>query len=222
MSKHNKLLKDIRDEARLTRGYTGRDAFDERVIQAMGAVPRHEFVGMEMRHFAYDNGPLPIGCGQTISQPYIVALMTDLLDPEADDVILEVGMGSGYQAAVLAELVEQVYSVEIIRELWDQANQRLRKLGYDNVESRFGDGYLGLEEFAPYDGILVTAAAPHIPPPLIKQLKPGARLIIPIGNPHMSQELIMVTKDEKGDTVQKDVLPVAFVPLTGNALAGVN
>ncbi len=214
LSRHDKLLRDIREEVRYTRRYTGRDAFDERVMKAMEAVPRHEFVIPGMQRLAYDNGPLPIGHGQTISQPYIVALMTDLLDPEPNDVILEIGTGSGYQAAVLAELVEQVYSVEIIPELWEQATECLHNLGYDNVETRFGDGYQGLEEFAPYDGILVTAAAPHIPPLLIEQLKPGAKLVIPVGYPHLSQELILVSKDVEGNVARKDVLPVAFVPLT--------
>ncbi len=214
LSQQEKLVRDIREEVGFTRRYTGRGAFHERVMEAMETVPRHEFVIPAMRRFAYDNGPLPIGHGQTISQPYIVALMTDLLDPEPEDVILEVGTGSGYQAAVLAELVGQVYSLEIIRELWEQTSVCLCDLGYDNVDARLGDGYHGLEEFAPYDGILVTAAAPRIPPPLIDQLKPGAKLVIPVGYPHLSQELVLVTKDEEGKVVRKDVLPVAFVPLT--------
>jgi len=170
----------------------------------------------ELAYLAYANGPVAIGYGQTISQPYIVALMTDLLKTNADDVVLEVGTGSGYQAAVLAQLVKQVYSVEIVAALAQEAKARLHRLGYANVAVRSGDGYGGWNEHAPFDGIVVTAAAPSIPSPLIEQLKPGGRLVIPLGAPHARQILTVVSKDEKGATVEQELLPVAFVPLTGN------
>jgi protein-L-isoaspartate(D-aspartate) O-methyltransferase len=211
-----RMLRDIEREVRLTRDLTGREHFAPRVTAAIARVPRDAFVGADVRAFAYENGPLPIGHGQTISQPYIVALMTDLLDPEADDVILEVGTGSGYQAAVLAELVSRVYTVEIIGALSTLAVDRLEALGYRNVEARVGDGYHGWPEHAPYDGIVVTAAAPHIPPPLVEQLKPGARLVIPVGEPHFSQQLVLVEKATDGSVSDQVILPVAFVPLTGS------
>lgn len=209
------MLKDIEAEARYTRDLIGKDALDARVMQAMAAVPRHLFVPDESRAVAYHNGPLPIGCGQTISQPYIVALMTDLLDPHPGDIMLEIGTGSGYQAAVLAQLVKHVYSIEVIPALATEAAQRLQRLGVRNVDVRQGDGYHGWPEHAPFDGIVVTAAAPHIPPPLIEQLKPGARLVIPVGPPHAYQELIVVEKDAQGVVSTRTVLGVAFVPLTG-------
>lgn len=215
MSQQDKMLRDIRAEVKYTRRYIGKDAFDPRVMKAMEAVSRHEFVDSGVRAYAYDNGPLPIGYGQTISQPYIVALMTDLLDPDPDDVMLEVGTGCGYQAAVLATLVQKVYSVEIIKELSEQSATRLRRLGYANVVTRVGDGYHGWEEHAPYDGIVVTAAAPYVPPALVAQLKPGARLVIPVGPSHFSQVLELIEKDQDGKVSTRDVLPVAFVPLTG-------
>ena len=164
---------------------------------------------------AYYNGPLPIGHGQTISQPYIVALMTDILEPEADDIILEVGTGSGYQAAVLSQLVSQVYTLEIIEPLYLRAAGLLQRVGYLNIECHTGNGYLGLPEHAPYDGIIVTAAAPSIPKPLVDQLKVGARLVIPIGPPHSHQELVLLEKSESGEIKTQDVLGVAFVPMTG-------
>ena len=184
-------------------------------MRAMRQVPRHEFVPPDMLELAYRNGPLAIGCGQTISQPYIVALMTDLLNIGEDSVVLEVGTGSGYQSAVLAQIAKQVYSLEIIAELADQAVRRLRRLGYANVHVRTGDGYYGWSEYAPFDGIIVTAAAVEVPTPLIEQLKPGARLVIPVGAPYMAQELCIVTKDPTGGISQRDVLGVAFVPMTG-------
>ncbi len=214
MSQQEKMLKDIRAEAKYTRHFVGKDAFEPRVMEAMGRVPRQEFVESDMRMFAFDNGPLPIGYGQTISQPYIVALMTDLLEPEAGDVMLEVGTGSGYQAAVLAQVVEKVYSIEVVEPLAIRAKSRLARLGYDNVETRWGDGYLGWEEHAPYDGIVVTAAAAHVPPMLVEQLKPGARLVIPVGLPHLSQTLQVIEKDDTGTVRSRDILSVAFVPLT--------
>ncbi|MGQ9686020.1 MAG: protein-L-isoaspartate(D-aspartate) O-methyltransferase [Thiobacillaceae bacterium] len=216
MNDRETMLQDILWEVEVTRRYIGKDALDARVMQAMAEVPRERFVPEEMRALAFRNGPVPIGHGQTISQPYIVALMTDLLAPEPDDVILEIGTGSGYQAAVLSRLVRKVYSLEIITALAAEARRRLAELGYDNVEVLAADGYHGLPEHAPYDGIIVTAAAPHVPPPLIDQLKPGARLVIPVGRPGWSQELKMLEKAADGQVHEKDVLGVAFVPLTGS------
>ena len=213
-SQRDKMLKDIRAEAKYTRHFVGKDAFEPRVMEAMASVPRQEFVERDMQAFAFDNGPLPIGYGQTISQPYIVALMTDLLEPQGTDVVLEVGTGSGYQAAILAQLVSKVYSVEIVEPLAARAKARLERLGCSNVESRVGDGYLGWEEHAPYDGIIVTAAAAHVPPMLVEQLKPGARLVIPVGRPQLSQTLQVIEKDDTGKVRSRDILSVAFVPLT--------
>jgi protein-L-isoaspartate(D-aspartate) O-methyltransferase len=181
----------------------------------MASVPREEFVLPAYRHRAYDNTPLPIEAGQTISQPLIVALMTDLLETRPGDVILEVGTGSGYQAAVLAGLVEQVYGVEIVPELAAGAARVLARLGYDNVFVRQGDGYEGWPELAPFDGIIVTAAAPEIPPPLLEQLKPGGRLVIPVGTEYGEQDLLLVELGEDGEIRERSVLPVRFVPLTG-------
>ncbi|MFZ2852801.1 MAG: protein-L-isoaspartate(D-aspartate) O-methyltransferase [Rhodocyclaceae bacterium] len=209
------LLDEIRAVVRETRGYTGRPALDERVMDALRQVPRHAFVPDELQDCAYINDPLPIGCGQTISQPYIVALMTDLIEPRASDVVLEVGTGSGYQSAVLAELVGRVYTLEIVDELAEAARQRLQRLGYDNVEVRCGDGCAGWPEHAPFDAIIVTAGATGIPPALIEQLKPGGTLVIPVGVRYFGQMLTRVDKDEKGRVREKAVLPVAFVPLIG-------
>lgn len=181
----------------------------------MREVPRDRFVPPERAPFAYDNGALSIGCGQTISQPFIVALMADLLNPRKDSVILEIGAGSGYQAAVLSRLAAQVYTVEIIPELGEQAAARLEKLGCRNVEVRVGDGYFGWPEHAPYDGVIVTAAAPYFPEALIEQLKPGGRMVIPVGLPYCHQELMVVDKHAQGEIETCSVLPVAFVPLTG-------
>ena len=211
-----RLLRDIRSEVAFTRHMIGMEDFDERTYSAITSVPRHEFIPEELRYRAYDNGPVPIGNGQTISQPYIVALMTELLRPSKGDIILEVGTGSGYQAAVLSLLVKKVYSTEIIQRLADTARKRLKRLGYLNVEVDATDGYYGWPEHAPYDGIIVTAAASHIPKPLLEQLKPGGRLVIPIGLPYQYQELMLVEKDEKGDIKTRTILGVAFVPLTGD------
>jgi protein-L-isoaspartate(D-aspartate) O-methyltransferase len=208
-----RMLADIEMEISITRHLIGRDTFNARVMQAMRAVPRAEFVPEHMKHFAFDNGPLPIGHNQTISQPYIVALMTDLLEPDPDDVILEIGTGSGYQAAVLSRLVKKVYSLEIIPELSQAAQTTLKRLRYDNVETRVGNGYQGWPEHAPYDGIIVTAAAAHVPPALIAQLKPGGRLVIPVGMPYFHQELLLVEKDAEGKTSTQNILGVAFVPM---------
>jgi protein-L-isoaspartate(D-aspartate) O-methyltransferase len=209
------MLAAIRESVRSSASYTGRHTLSERVMAAMAGVPREEFVLPAYRHRAYDNTPLPIEAGQTISQPLIVALMTELLDTRPGDVILEVGTGSGYQAAVLAGLVEQVYGIEIVPELAAGAARVLARLGYDNVYVREGDGYAGWPELAPFDGIIVTAAAPEIPPPLLDQLKPGGRLVIPVGAAHGEQDLLLVEMGEDGEVRERSVLPVRFVPLTG-------
>ncbi|MFZ2171369.1 MAG: protein-L-isoaspartate(D-aspartate) O-methyltransferase [Methylococcaceae bacterium] len=209
------MLNDIEMEVHLTRHLIGKNSLNGRVMAAMKKVPRHEFLPADLRYCAYDNGPAPIGSGQTISQPYIVALMSDLLNTKASDIILEIGTGSGYQAAILCQLVQQVYSVEIIEDLAKMACKRLNKLGYNNVEVRNGDGYFGWPEHAPYDGVIVTAAAPHIPQPLIDQLRTGARLVIPVGLPYSYQELMVVEKGVNGEIETRKVLGVSFVPLTG-------
>ncbi len=214
MSKKQKhMLDTIRQEAKFTASYTGRETFDERVMQAMQAVDREAFVFVSDKDLAFEDSPLPIGYGQTISQPYMVALMTDLVDVTTEDVVLEIGTGSGYQAAVLSRLVRQVFTIEKIPELAESARQRLKALGYDNVEVRSGSGYHGWKEKAPFDAIIVTAAATHIPQSLVDQLKPGARMVIPIGLPYMHQELMLVTKGKSGTTHTDSVLGVSFVPL---------
>lgn len=213
------MLREIEEEVRYTRTLIGRDALAPQVMAAMAAVPRHRFVPADEQAFAYVNGPLPIGWGQTISQPYIVALMTDLLGCGAGDRVLEVGTGSGYQAAVLSRLVDQVYSLEIVPQLAAAAAERLLNLGYANVTVRLGDGHRGWPEQAPFDGILVTAAAPAIPPALIEQLRPGARLVIPVGQAYGHQELVTLDKAADGALSLSKVLDVAFVPLTGGAAA---
>jgi len=190
---------------------------DGRVLDAMRAVPRHEFVPTPERAHAYDDRPLPIGHGQTISQPYIVALMTDLLAVEPGDAVFELGTGSGYQAAVLAALGARVHTVEIVAPLAEAAAERLARLGYGGVAVRAGDGYDGWPERAPFDGIVVTAAATHVPPPLVRQLRPGGRMIIPVGPAFMVQQLLLVEKDADGTVRTRALLPVAFVPLTGGA-----
>lgn len=210
------LLEEIREEVRSTCRLTGRAVLAARVIEALRRVPRHAFVPDDMQWAAYQNTALPIGYRQTISQPYIVALMTDLIEPQAEDVILEVGTGSGYQAAVLSQLVRQVYSLEIIDELAVQARDRLQRLGFTNVEVGLGNGHFGWPEHAPYDSIIVTAAAPCIPTALINQLKPGGVLVIPVGNRYLGQDLKVIRKDEAGRVEERSVLPVIFVPLTGD------
>ncbi|TKB27388.1 protein-L-isoaspartate(D-aspartate) O-methyltransferase [Desulfopila sp. IMCC35006] len=211
----NALLRKIEADCRNTSRYTGIEVFQAKVMQAIASVPREEFVPDHLKPYAYDNNPLPIGEGQTISQPYIVALMTDLLCPNKDQIILEAGTGSGYQAAVLSLLVKKVYSLEIVPSLAQKAKQLLWDLGYHNVEIRQGDASLGWQHHAPFDGIIVTAAAEQIPPALIEQLRPGGRLVIPVGYPHMTQELLLVEKDAAGGITQRNILPVAFVPFTG-------
>ncbi|HNQ04416.1 MAG TPA: protein-L-isoaspartate(D-aspartate) O-methyltransferase [Thiobacillaceae bacterium] len=210
-----RLLDEIRADVRQTAYLTGRAVLEARVVEALRRVPRHAFVPEELELSAYANHPLPIGHGQTISQPYIVALMTDLVRPRPDHVMLEVGTGSGYQAAVLAGLVKQVYSVEIVEALARQARERLSRLGYGNVEVRVGDGHDGWPEHAPYDGILVTAAAESVPPALMDQLRPGGNLVIPVGRPGSVQQLRVIHKQADGGIHTEDLLPVAFVPLTG-------
>jgi protein-L-isoaspartate(D-aspartate) O-methyltransferase len=210
-----RLLKEIAAEAQSTAGFTGIAAFAPRVLAALGAVPRHEFVPAEERVSAYLDLPLPIGHGQTISQPYIVALMTDLLELKAGDKVLEVGAGSGYQAAVLARLVTHVHTVEIVPELARTCRERLARLGVANVDVHAGDGAAGLPDEAPFDAIMVTAAARRIPEALVEQLKPGRRMVIPVGEPGSTQELVLVAKDAQGQVSARGVLPVRFVPLTG-------
>jgi protein-L-isoaspartate(D-aspartate) O-methyltransferase len=190
------------------------------VLEAMRQVPRHRFVPVVQIPRAYGDYPLPIGYGQTISQPYIVGLMTEMLKLKPGEKVLEIGTGSGYQAAVLSELTPHVFTIEIVEELAQQAEKRLTELGYKTIEVRQGDGYTGWEEHAPFDGIIVTAAARHIPPPLLKQLKPGGRMSIPVGGVFEVQSLLLVRKDEEGALTTESVLPVRFVPLTGRVLEG--
>ena len=210
-----RLVEQVSEDVIRTRAYTGKGALDERVMRVLGMVGRHRFVPPNLHSQAYENRPLPIGYGQTISQPYIVALMTDLLSPQAGDVVLEIGTGSGYQAAILSRLVGQVYSIEIIPELAVSASERLQRLGFGNVEVKNADGYYGWQEHAPFDAIIVTAAISHIPPPLVQQLKPGGVLMIPVGPVFQVQQLSMVRKDTDGEITTRQVLPVRFVPFTG-------
>jgi protein-L-isoaspartate(D-aspartate) O-methyltransferase len=209
------MVETIAEDVRETSLYLDKEALEPRIMKALGKVPRHAFVPPSEQPYAYENRPLPIGHGQTISQPYIVAIMTDLLKPQPDDRVLEIGTGSGYQAAVLAELVKEVYSIEIIGELAEQAQKRLQQLGYGNAMIDIGDGYYGWQEYAPFDAIVVTAAASHIPPPLIRQLKRGGRMVIPVGSRFMVQQLLLVEKDFDGKLTTRQILPVMFVPLTG-------
>ena len=192
----------------------GKSAFDERVMTAMRKVPRHEFVPIEVQHYAYANIPLPIGFEKTISQPFIVALMTDLLDIRADDSVLEIGTGLGYQAAILAQLARKVYSVEIIEELGQQAKQRLRQQGCSNVGLKIADGYHGWSEHAPFDKVIVTAAPDLLPPPLIHQLKAGGKMVIPAGLPN-TQQLFLAEKLTNGRMTMKEILSVRFSQLEG-------
>lgn len=205
------MVETVREYASLA----GEPGIDERVLRVLATVPRHEFVPPAQTRHAYENRPLPIGAGQTISQPYIVALMTDLVAPRADHVVLEIGTGSGYQAAVLSHLVEHVYTIEIIEQLSDQASARFDRLGYDNVTTRLADGYFGWEEHAPYDAIVVTAAASHVPRPLIDQLRPGGFMVIPVGERFATQQLLLIGKSADGGIVTRQIATVRFVPLTG-------
>jgi len=192
----------------------GKAALDQRVLQAMGKVLRHEFVPIELQPYAYANVPLPIGFDKTISQPFIVALMTDLLDLRPEDAVLEIGTGLGYQAAILAELAGKVFSIEVIEELAQHARRRLSRQGYINIELRIANGYYGWVEHAPFDKVIVTAAPDLIPPPLLQQLKPGGKMVIPAGLPE-SQQLLLVEKDDSGRTRTKEILPVRFSQLEG-------
>ncbi len=209
------MIRAVAETTEETAGWIGKTELAPEVMAAMGRVPRHLFVPPDLQDMGYLNRPLPIGYGQTISQPYIVALMTDLLEPEPGDVAFELGTGSSYQAAILAELVAEVYTVEIVQPLAESAAERLAALGYDNVTVRAGDGYHGWPEQAPFDIIVVTAAASHVPPPLIAQLKRGGRMVIPVGSAFLTQHLLLVEKGEDGSVTSRQILPVIFVPLTG-------
>ena len=208
----SEMVAEIADHVRETASQIGREALNDRVMDAVGRVPRHEFVPVELRGFAYVNSPLPIGCGKTISQPYINALMTDLLDVRRDHTVLEVGTGLGYQAALLAQLAARVYSVEIIEELASGARSRLGALGYDNIDLRHGDGSRGWAEQGPFDRILVSAAPDLVPPLLLAQLKPGGRMVVPAGIED-AQELLVVDKSEEGKVTMKPVIAVRFSTL---------
>jgi protein-L-isoaspartate(D-aspartate) O-methyltransferase len=190
---------------------------DPNVLAAMQAVPRHNFVPQDLFSVAYADRPLPIGEGQTISQPYVVALMTEILELAKDHRVLEIGTGSGYQAAVLAQVVNAVYSIEIKEKLYQRASKTLKSLGYNNIKTRHGDGYFGWPQAAPFDAVMITAAIDHIPPPLLKQLKEGGRLALPLGNPFSYQNLVLVTK-QGDDLIVKQITGVLFVPMTGYAL----
>jgi protein-L-isoaspartate(D-aspartate) O-methyltransferase len=214
------MITDIESEVEYTHSLTGRKALNPRVMAVMGQVPREKFVPHEMYDAAYDNGPLPIGHGQTISQPYIVALMTDLLQLEPGDRVLEIGTGSGYQTAILSCLAKAVYTVERIPELGEVAAGKLAALNYTNIHYRIGNGYEGWPEHAPYDAIIVTAAAPDVPRALIDQLKPGGHLVIPVGRQYMPQELMLIEKDTQNIIHSRGILGVAFVPLQDSLQTG--
>jgi protein-L-isoaspartate(D-aspartate) O-methyltransferase len=208
------MVRTIERHARSTSDIVGEDGFTPRVLEAMRTVKRHLFVPEHRRSLAYDDRPVEIGYGQTISQPFIVALMTHLLEPESDHVVLEIGTGSGYQAAVLSPLVRKVCTIEVITELGEAAAERLTALGYANVETKIADGYHGWPECGPFDGIVVTAAADHVPPPLVDQLKPGGRMVIPVGGMFATQHLTLVEKTGLGEVRTRQLLPVRFVPFT--------
>jgi protein-L-isoaspartate(D-aspartate) O-methyltransferase len=213
MAREN-LLREIEADMRATVRETGLSTLSDPVRRAMASVPRERFVPPHFAAAAYENRPLPIGEGQTISQPFIVALMTELLQPKSNHVVLEVGTGSGYQAAVLAECVAKVYSIEIVAALAQRARVALDAAGYRNVETRIGDGYLGWPEAAPFDGIVVTAAPDHVPPRLVEQLKPGGRLVIPVGPHRWTQELLVIEAGRDGRALTRRTIAVRFVPLT--------
>lgn len=216
LHERRRLVAEIEREVRETRRWLGKNTLDERVIEALLTVPRHEFVPSYLRPMAYANSPLPIGHSQTISQPYIIAVMTDLLAVPDDGRVLEVGTGCGYQAAILAKVCASVYSIEIVEPLGRDAKARLERLGFDNVHVRIGDGYAGWPEKSPFDAIIVTAAAPDVPPPLLEQLGPGGRMIIPVESVTGAQQLVLIEKNIDGAVHSKDILPVRFVPLTGD------
>jgi protein-L-isoaspartate(D-aspartate) O-methyltransferase len=208
------MVEEIAALTRETRFETGRASLSERVLNAVAKVPRHEFVPASERRNAYANRPLPIGMGQTISQPFIVALMTDLMEVKPGDRVLEIGTGSGYQAALLAELAGTVYTIEIVEPLAREAAERLKRLGYHNIVTKTGDGYKGWPEHAPFDSIMVTAAPREVPQPLIDQLKPGGRLVVPVGGQVMGQSLLLIEKQPDGRITRRNILAVRFVPLT--------
>lgn len=211
-----KMVSEIRSDMFQTRAYTGRDKLSDDVLKAINNVERHLFVPEEYLDHSYDNAPLPIGEGQTISQPFIVALMTELLEVDSGSKVLELGTGSGYQAAVLGEIVREVYTIEIVEPLAERAAALLERLGYRNVHVRRGDGTLGWPEEAPFDGIIVTAAGVEIPKPLLEQLKVGGKLVIPVGGRHEAQHLMVITRNEDGSFSERTTLPVRFVPITGD------
>jgi protein-L-isoaspartate(D-aspartate) O-methyltransferase len=215
MDEHAALMAVIEAEMRETARWTGHPRLSPRVVAALAKVRRAAFVPQDEARAAYANRPLPIGWGQTISQPFIVALMTELLDLQPEDKVLEIGTGSGYQAAVLGEMAREVWSIEVIPALARTAASALAGEGYSNIQLRTGNGALGWPDQAPFDAIIVTAAGPEIPPALIEQLGPGGRMIIPVGPHHLDQELVLVTKDPAGAVTRRGILPVAFVPLTG-------
>jgi protein-L-isoaspartate(D-aspartate) O-methyltransferase len=208
------MVEEIAALAREARAETGRATLSERVLAAMAKVPRHELVPADQKAIAYANRPLPIGLGQTISQPFIVALMTDIMEVKSGDRVLEIGTGSGYQAAVLAELAATVYTVEIVEPLAREAAGRLNQLGYRNVVAKVGDGFQGWPEHAPFDAIMVTAAPREVPQPLIEQLKPGGRLVVPVGGQAAGQALLLIEKKPDGTVTRRNILAVRFVPLT--------
>jgi protein-L-isoaspartate(D-aspartate) O-methyltransferase len=210
------LWAEVDGQIEMLAGQLGIEGLSPGVRDALWRVPRHLFVPSSQRAYAYENRPLPIGHGQTISQPLIVAAMTELLGVGPGDRVFELGTGSGYQAAVLAELGVQVFSVEIVEPLGRQARATLDRLGYQEVATRVGDGYDGWPEEAPFDAIVVTAASDHIPPPLIRQLKPGGRLLIPVGNRYQTQKLVLLSRSPQGQVTTRELLPVTFVPLTGH------
>lgn len=203
------MIAEVVADAIFLTAQIGKSSFDSRVIEVMGRIPRHEFVPVELQAYSYINSPLPVGYGKTVSQPFIIALMTDLLEPHAGDTVLEVGAGVGYQAAILSELVKQVYSIELIEELALETRRRLGRLGYRNIEVGVGNGYYGWSEHAPFDKIIVTAAPDLIPPPLIAQLKAGGRMVIPTGIPD-KQQLMVLEKSADGRLATREVLPVRF------------
>jgi len=211
------MLAEISAETFHVSDLIGKTALDERVMTAMGKVPRHEFVPIELRRYAYANVPLPIGFDKTISQPFIVALMSDLLDISADDAVLEIGTGLGYQAAILAQLARKVYSIEIIEELGRQARQRLHRQGFTNIELKIANGYQGWSEHAPFDKVIVTAAPDLIPPPLIHQLKAGGKMVVPAGLPD-AQQLVLVEKHGNGRVTAREILQVRFSQLEDTEL----
>ena len=208
------MVRTIERYVRYTSDIVGEEGLSPRVLDSMRTVKRHLFVPDSRRSLAYDDRPVAIGYGQTISQPFIVALMTHFLEPEPDDVVLEIGTGSGYQAAVLSPIVRKVCTIEIITELGEAAAERLAALGYANVETKIADGYHGWPECGPFDGIVVTAAADHVPPPLVDQLKPGGRMVIPVGGMFATQHLTLVEKTGSGEVLTRQLLPVRFVPFT--------